>query len=286
MNSPTINPLPQHIFMQQIAKTEWLKMKKYPAFWWVMGITALTYPGINYMFLSGYERIIDRRTQTGHIAKMILGNPFAFPETWHTVAYFSSWFIFMPAIVIIMLITNEYNYKTNRQNIIDGWSRQDFMMGKLINVVILSVIVTLLYTLMALIMGLTNPDSSTIDQWGQIYYIGLFALQTFSQLSLAFLVGFLVRRSFIALAIFLFYSLVVENVLVGVIRHVLHSDLAQFFPMEISDELVPWPQFFSKMDQASYKAAVNAVNPHIFYTIILIALTWFLCFRINSRRDL
>jgi len=36
--------------MQALIKIEWLKIKKYPAFWWMLGIVALTYPGINYMF--------------------------------------------------------------------------------------------------------------------------------------------------------------------------------------------------------------------------------------------
>ena len=36
---------------------EWLKIKKYPAFWWMLGIVALTYPSINLMFLNVYDEI-------------------------------------------------------------------------------------------------------------------------------------------------------------------------------------------------------------------------------------
>src|SRR3954463_10705547 len=115
--------------MLRIARTEWLKIKKYRAFWLVMVITALTYPGINYMSLAIYNEATTQKNSTRELAKMLFGNPFSFPETWHTTAYFSSLFIFIPAIVIIMLITNEYTYKTNRQNIIDGWSRKDFMIA-------------------------------------------------------------------------------------------------------------------------------------------------------------
>ncbi|HEU4609043.1 MAG TPA: hypothetical protein VFS31_13095, partial [Chitinophagaceae bacterium] len=79
--------------MLSIAKTEWLKIKKYPAFWWVMGITALTYPGVNAMFLYIYRDITGKKSAPGQIAKAILGNPFSFPEAWRTVAYFSSLFV-------------------------------------------------------------------------------------------------------------------------------------------------------------------------------------------------
>jgi ABC-2 type transport system permease protein len=272
--------------MLHIARTEWLKMKKYPAFWWVMGITALTYPGINYMFINIYQTITEKQSSSGQIVKALIGNPFSFPEAWKTVAYFSSIFVFIPAIVIIMLITNEYTYKTNRQNIIDGWSRKDFMIGKLIDVALLSAIVTILYAVVALIIGITNTTNAAAEKWKLVYYIGLFALQTFSQLSIAFLIGLLVRKSFIALAIFAFYFIILEPIAVNVLRYKYKNDMGEYFPLEISHRLLPKPAFIGRIDETAYKAALDAVNSHIFYTLILTALTWLLCFRINNRRDL
>ncbi|HAK12034.1 MAG TPA: ABC transporter permease, partial [Chitinophagaceae bacterium] len=75
--------------------------------------------------------------------------PFAFPETWHSVAYFSSWFVMIPSILVIMVITNEYTYKTHRQNIIDGMSRQEFMLGKMIDVAIIAGVATIMCALVA-----------------------------------------------------------------------------------------------------------------------------------------
>jgi len=71
--------------MLSLIKIEWLKIKKYPAFWWMLVIVALTYPSINLMFLNVYEEI-SKGKEMGAIAKMLLGNPYAFPETWHSVA--------------------------------------------------------------------------------------------------------------------------------------------------------------------------------------------------------
>ena len=103
--------------MLSLIKIEWLKIKKYPAFWWMLGIVALTYPGVNAMFYYGYLEATTGKEVTNNIAKMLLGNPFAFPETWHSVAYFSSFFILLPSILVIMLVTNEYTFRTHRQNI-------------------------------------------------------------------------------------------------------------------------------------------------------------------------
>ncbi len=275
--------------MLHIVKTEWLKIKKYPAFWWVMGITALTYPGINSILLYQYYDLVEKQNAAGQVVKALLGNPFALPEVWKTVAYFSSIFVFIPAIVIIMLVTNEFTYKTNRQNIIDGWSRKDFMIGKLIDVLILSAIVTALYTAVAIVIGIGNTHSTpgvTVNKWGMAYYIGLFALQTFSQLSLAFTVGLLVRKSFIALAIFAFYFIMLEPIAYNVIRVKLHSEIGRFFPLNISHKLIPRPAFFGRFDEQAYQASLDAVKYHVLYTFILIILTWAFCFWINKKRDL
>lgn len=272
--------------MLHIAKTEWLKIKKYPAFWWVMGITALTYPGTNSIFLAGYRDLTEKQSKSGQIVKALLGNPFSFPEAWRTVAYFSSLFVFIPAIVVIMLVTNEFTYKTNRQNIIDGWSRKDFMMAKLMDVLILSAIVTGIYTLVALVMGSINSPADQAGKWDLVYYVGLFALQTFSQLSLAFMVGLLVRKSFIAIAIFAFYFIIVEPIAVNVLHFKFHNDIGYYFPLEISHRLIPKPAFMGRFDEKAYQATLDAVKYHVVYTFMLLGLTWGFCFWINNKRDL
>ena len=271
--------------MFNLVKTEWLKIKNYPAFWWIMCITALSYPGINYSFLSIYHKITVKNSMQGQVVKMLVGNPFSFPEAWHTVAFFSSLFIFIPAIVVIMLITNEYTYKTNRQNIIDGWSRQQFMWSKFISVVIITLIVSVIYFMVSLFIGSTNTDDVNASRWDQLYYVLLFAYQTFAQLSIAFLIGLLVRKSFIALAIFIFYFIILEPILVGVLKYKA-NDIGRFLPLEISDRLIPIPAFMGKIDADTYKASLAAIHSHVFLTLVALAITWGLSLFVYMRRDL
>ena len=194
----------------------------------------LTYPSINYMFYNAYQQVTQGQEMSNNIAKMLLGNPFAFPETFHTVAYFSSFFVILPGILVIMLITNEYNYKTHKQNIIDGWSRKEFMASKLIDVAIISFVVMIVFMLVAMGFGLyADPDNlGRIAE--QLHYIPMFFLQTFAQLSIAFLLGYLVKKAFIALGIFVFYYLVVENILVAYLKYK-KIPITRFLPIESSD---------------------------------------------------
>lgn len=271
--------------MNTLIRTEWLKMKKYNAFWWIIGITALSYPGVNYICYQAYAEITNNPTEAGQIAKMALGNPFAFPEVWRTVAFFSSCFVFIPAVVVIMLVCNEYTFRTHRQNVIDGWSRSQFVTSKLLDVAMISLMITILYTAVALVTGFANQERLIQDTWSQSYYIGLFFLQTFAQLSIAFLLGFLIKRAFLALGLFLFYFIILENLLVGLFewKHLMAGD---YLPLQISDKIIPRPAFWGKLDQETYNKSLEIIPQHIILTVILTAIIWGICYRVNNKRDL
>ena len=269
--------------MTNLLKTEWLKIKKYPAFWWMTGIVALAYPGMNYaIYENGYKDTLNDKTM-GPILRM-LPNPFTFPDVWQTVAFISSFFIFIPSIVVIMFITNEYTFKTHRQNIIDGWSRKNFMISKMIDVAIISLLATVLYFVTALIIGSSNSTNTSGNFWEGSQYVGLFFLQIFSQLSIALLIALLTRRAFIALGIFIFYFFPSEPILVQLGKR-FANDAGEFLPLEISDRLIPRPRFMVR-HEADWKALVAQSDIHIVYTILLLGLTWGICFWINSKRDL
>lgn len=277
--------------MFSLIQIEWLKIKKYPAFWAMLIIVLLTYPAANLMFYNVY---LDITTQKGTqmLAKMFLGNPFAFPETWHTVAYISSFFVILPSILVIMLVTNEYQYKTQRQNVIDGWTRRQFMASKLIDVFIVSAITTLLYALVAIGFSIYADTFNATKMWEQSYYIGLFFLQTFAQLSIAFLLGYLIKKAFIALGIFLFYYLIVENIATGYIRmkaEKIGGDLGRYLPFEISDRMIVAPAFigrFGKDIKTAYEKSLLEVPSQIALSLLLTTAIWVLCFFLHRKKDL
>lgn len=271
--------------MLSLIKIEWLKIKKYPAFWWMLGIVALTYPGVNLLFYYFYKGITTRKDFTSTVAKQLFGNPFAFPETWHSVAFFSSCFVIIPAILVIMIITNEYQYKTHRQNVIDGWSRNQFITSKILDVAIITLVASIMYAATAMAYGLTVKEDNTAQWSEEIKYIPLFVLQTFAQLTIAFLLGFLIKKAFIALGIFVFYFAIVENIIVGSFK-VNNISGGRFFPFEISDKLIPEPKFFGRFNEEAYKLSLTQINEHIVYTIVLTVGIWALCYNIYKKRDL
>lgn len=270
-----------HVF-----RTEWLKIKNYPGFWLLLGLTVLSYPGINYLFYSIYKTQVAKQDTAGMLVNMLVGNPFTFPEVFRTVAYASSIFIFIPAILIIMLITNEYTYKTHRQNIIDGWSRQQFMLGKFIDVVIITLIITGIYLLVTLGIGYFNLEASNAEkEWTLLHYTGLFGLQVFSQLSFAFMIGILLKRSFIALSVFIFYTFIFEQILSGLARWKL-GGAGRFLLLEVSDMLTPVPAFLGRLDEASYTRSLSLVSQHVWLTLLYTLVFWGISLLVFRKRDL
>ncbi len=65
---------------------------------------------------------------TGFIAS---SSPYDFAHTWQTTSYVGGWLLLLPGLLLILLITNEFSFRTHRQNIIDGWARKDFYNVKL-----------------------------------------------------------------------------------------------------------------------------------------------------------
>ncbi|MFM7222469.1 MAG: ABC transporter permease [Bacteroidota bacterium] len=274
-----------------IIKTEWLKLKNYLAFWLLLLATAISYPGINAIVYFGYDETTKPKNQSGQLLKMLLGNPFHFPEVYHTTAFLSSFFTFIPAIVVIMLITNEYQFITHRQNIIDGWQKPTFIWGKFISVLLIAIMVSLFFFAVATVIGfIATPDVTKVELFAKGKYIGLFFLQIFTQLSFAFLLGLLVRKAFIAYGLFIFYGMIVENIAVAFFKLKTAKfdgvDYGQFLPFEISDRLIPIPPFIGRFNEADYKIALSAVDKHIIYSLVFLVFTWVLSFYIFKKRDL
>ena len=82
--------------MIKLIKTEWLKMRKYTAFWWIMGLTALAYPGINYAFYMVYDDLMNKPTQASKMAKMATHSPFR--------KYGTPLLIFLPGLYLFRLL--------------------------------------------------------------------------------------------------------------------------------------------------------------------------------------
>jgi hypothetical protein len=153
-------------------------------------------------------------------------------------------------------------------------------------VVIITLLVSFLYTLIAYVIGVLASPSMAMGTWKEWRFIPLFVLQTFSQLSIAFLVGFTVRKAFIALGLFIFYYLILENISVALLQKAKLDSVARFLPIEMSDRMIPLPPFLGKFNLESHNARMAAIDQQVVYTIIFTVVIWGMIYLVNRKRDL
>ena len=119
--------------------------------------------------------------------KSIVGSPFAFPDAWQTVSWTSSMLFIIPAILIITLTTNEFTFKTHRQNIIDGWSRRQFLSVKLVELLMLAVVCTIVVFLTTLVFGcIANKVAPGQGVWQDVRFLFFYFVQMLSYSTITF----------------------------------------------------------------------------------------------------
>lgn len=221
--------------MLHLLKIEWLKIKNYRAFWvfavlYLVSIFIVTY-------ISWY---IEQRTKAQvPEASMLLGDSFAFPKVWQTVGWLSSWLLYFPGMIIIMLMVNEFNFKTHRQNIIDGWSRNQFIGIKIALVVIFSLIITVINIITCIAFGSISSGSFSMDGTENIFYV---FIQALAYLFFALMLAVLFRRSGLAIIIFFLYGIIFEWLIAALTNFQFKlSPAGYFLPLQASDVLIPIP---------------------------------------------
>jgi ABC-type transport system involved in multi-copper enzyme maturation permease subunit len=256
--------------MLKLLKIEWMKLRYYRTFWILTSLYLASIVGINFIVFKVQQRIFEEKQSKG-IAEMIIGQrPYSFPTAWQMTSYVSSYLLFLPGLLMIIFITNEFSYKTHRQNIIDGWSRNEFISVKIVLAVILSILSTLMVAITALIFGFQLDNAFSFDKF---QYVGYFFIQAVSYSLASALIAVLVRRGGLAIGIYFLYVVVLENVLKIVMNHYL-NDTGRFLPLQSTDELIPVPLFESLQRKIitppDYPALLTAAAIYlVLYLVIL-----------------
>lgn len=257
--------------MIHLLKLEWLKQKEFTIFR-VMAILFLVALPSLLLIVKTFD------IPQGELPPFIptVDSLFMFPNVWEWLGYIGSWltFFFMGFMGVLM-VTNEYSNKTLRQNIITGLSRKDYFLSKLYFILTVSICVTAYYTFWCLIFGFTHTDTIYLNTvLKNTDYIYRFFLMSMGYMSFGLFVGLLIKRTGIALFLYLAYVMIIENIL----RYAIHLQIFNHgsmrnYPMNAIEDLAPLP--FSKM--ADGFTQENGFNFFLSPTEAVITTTIFTC---------
>jgi len=214
-----------------------------------------------------------------------------FPEIWHNIMFFASirFILVLPATVILILITNEFTNKTIRQNIVNGMSRQEFLLSKLQIIFLIALIITLILVIGTLILGAANTSKFTMAMmFKNCSFAGGFFIQIFSFLIFAFFTGFILRNTGLSIAIFTLYAVIIEPVLYFILKipKFQPNNVSQFLPVNSVVRVVQYPYFpiLKKIMGLNVQEQLSLLDCSVplIYSAVMIGIVYF----VLSRKDL
>lgn len=268
--------------MEKLLRIEWMKIKNYRTFiiiglFFILGVITT-----NYIVYSVNKNVVGQINTAGLVASF---NPYSFENTWQTTSYVTGFLLILPVLLLIILVTNEYTFRTNRQNIIDGMSRQQFISVKLMMALIAAVLCSLLVIFTALVFALFSGTSFSLNK---VSHVGFFFLKSLSYFMLAVMISVWVRRTGFAIGIFFIY-MGAENIisqLLDVWSRKIKIDsgidlgaMGDYLPMNASDGLLTFPD-------NPLKAITKSVLPTDYTWLVVTLAVAYLAFFIWFSRKL
>jgi len=209
---------------------EWLKLRKYKTFWLLVSLFGGIFLLWNYAINNSFLKL-------GSGPVNLLSSSYSFPAVWANMGYIYSWFVLFLAVFVIISVSNEFTFRTNRQHIIDGMRRIDFLHSKALLVLSMAIGATLFYALTAFVFGLCNGGGNPLQNMETVVYVFLYTL---NYLAFAGLISFFIKRSGLSIILLLAY-LLFETIIVNVVNHYFGTFVGNLMPLQSTDELLPLP---------------------------------------------
>lgn len=207
---------------------------------------------------------------------------FNFPFIWHFNTWVAAILKIFLAIVIVSMMSNEYSYRTLKQNLIDGVSKKEFILSKFITVIGFAIISTVFVFVVSMILGLSFSDYTEMSIiFSDLDYLLAYFIKLVGFFSFCLFLGILVKRSAFAIG-FLVIWWIVESIVYGLMKWQffkgtdIAENVSQFFPLAAMSNLIKEP--FTRL--GAVQSAANQLgenftkNYDVSYVAVAITLVW------------
>lgn len=250
--------------MLHLLRIDLKKLIHYRTFWIVCGLYFITLAFVTASgmeFLKWLARTVEGFGAALNVDRIPL---YHFPDVWLNLYFISGLFKIIIGMLVIISVTNEFQYRTVRQNIIDGLSRWDFLASKILTNVALSALSALMITIIALTTGLVySPSAALRSIFVDLEFVIPYFIEVFGYLSFALMLGVLIQRSGLTIVLLMLMPLLewiarehLDDFLPGAIP---------FLPLESLRNLVPMP--FERY-------AFQEIRDYVTFSSIAIATAW------------
>jgi hypothetical protein len=239
--------------MLRLLRIEILKIKNYKTFWAFLAI----YAGLIILFSGS-----SSSTGMGPVVEV-----FNFPFVWKHLVQRASFFNILLGILVILLITNEFTFRTYRQNVIDGLSRDQAVIAKFALIQAIAVFCIIFLFIFGLIKGLmAGPFVHFGEIFSEVHYLLRLFLQILGYMGIAALFAFLIKKPALTIVVYLVYMVAFERML----RFVIPDAIERYLPVHVLGSLVPI-DFFELFMQG-----LTGVQPLSFAMLAALTVGYFL----------
>ncbi len=243
--------------MLRLLSIEWIKLRSHKLFL----ILLVAYCLMFYLMVRGFTTFIFD-------FGIFEFNAYHYPEIWHRLAFLGEQMqIIVLAPIVVFIVCDEMRYMTLRKQIIDGLSESEFIIGKVIFLVLLVLTSTAVIFILGMIYGVIPPTSNKSIIFLNIEWLGLYFLCATAYVSIAMFISLVVKRAVPALVIFYLLHMV-EALLSFKIDPV----ITQYLPFGAIDSLIPTPSLVAKDSIDGKTALILFVG---LYIISFNLLSWF-----------
>lgn len=264
--------------MNRLLAIEYRKNISYLTFWIILGL--------HYFFLVSFISNINNFTGSMNIStdqysdiNLSLVPLFRFPDIWQNISYLAGFFKILPGIFIVISVTNEFQFNTIRLNLTSGLSRLEWLISKVLLILIISTVSLVILLGTGLALGFSHGGSLPAAQvlTGMDFLVGYF-IEIFFYMILAMFVSILLKRTGISILFLLIYPLLIEPL----IRWQTPDSVDRFFPVKAMDQInvFPFPKYFGYTVQDHIPLDSTVIT--VCWIVILISLSYI----ILERKDL
>lgn len=222
---------------------------------------------------------------------------FNFPMIWQNLAYLVSIGKIFLAVILILNITNEFSNGTLKQNLIDGMSKKEFILSKMLTNAILAIISTLFVLVITLVLGLVFSKNND-EIFKGVDYAGVYFIKLFFFFSFCTFLSILFRKSafaFLGIVVWWIFEAVATTIEVVSKMNINKGEIKEdifligdYLPLNSSSNLIGFPTisiegFITGQSIFVYQP-VNYVffASTLFYTFVFVWLSYYLL----KKRDL
>ncbi|MUV04073.1 ABC transporter permease subunit [Flavobacterium rakeshii] len=257
---------------------------------------------ITYFILLSFLAFMSsiKLTLFGQEVKLADQGIFDFPYIWHFNFFVAGLLKIFLALVIVSMMSNEYTYGTLKQNLIDGLSKKEFLISKMLTVLLFSAISTIFVFTVSIILGYSFSSYTEASiVFSDLFYIPSYFLKLVAFFSFCLFAGVLIKRSAFAIGFIAVWYIIEKIIHFSLFKYVFGNDKTLetaigFLPLEsmynmMKEPITRFKTYNAIENQVSGVGEVRFYGVHWYEIVIVLAWTAIfitLSYNILKKRDL